>query len=47
MRDEKLTGWADLAALVDEHKHQKNWIYRGVTRCDHDLIPKVGRKDAR
>lgn len=44
--ERKLTGWSDLSALVDAHKAQKTWIYRGVTQIGHKLIPKVGRPGA-
>lgn len=43
MRDLILKDWAGLAALVDQNK-EENWLYRGVTRSDHELEPKIGRK---
>lgn len=46
MRKERLTGWNDLAALADRLKRE-DWLYRGVTQSDHELIPKIGRPDAR
>jgi hypothetical protein len=45
MKEETLRDWAALAQIVDRHK-QENWLYRGVTRSDHKLIPKIGRKGA-
>jgi len=41
-----ISTWAELAALADAHK-QENWIYRGVRREDHELIPPIGRDRAR
>jgi hypothetical protein len=46
MQDRYLKGWDDLARLVDDHKREK-WIYRGVSRRDHKLVPKVGRDGSR
>lgn len=46
MREEIIKGWPDLAKLVDSHKRE-NWLYRGMTRRDHGLTPKVGRGGAR
>lgn len=46
MREERLRGWDDLARLADQQKRE-SWLYRGVTRHDHALIPKVGRGGAR
>jgi hypothetical protein len=46
MRDEQLRGWNDLAALAD-HQKRENWLYRGVTRDDHQLVSKIGRGGAR
>ncbi len=46
MREEQISGWPDLANLADRHKRE-HWLYRGVTRHDHSLIPKVGRGGAR
>ena len=46
MEIQPLGNWPDLARLVHEHARE-NWIYRGVTQCDHELVPKIGRKDAR
>ncbi len=46
MREEQIRDWPDLANLADRHKRE-NWLYRGVTRRDHDLTPKIGRGGAR
>jgi len=46
MRDKKIKDWKELADLAYAHKHE-HWIYRGVQRQDHELIPSIGRKDAR
>ncbi len=46
MREEQIRDWPDLANLADRHKREK-WLYRGVTRRDHSLIPKIGRGGAR
>ena len=46
MREEQIGGWPDLADLADRHKRE-NWIYRGVTRYDHNLTPSIGRGGAR
>lgn len=46
MREKHIGGWSDLTQLVDANKTE-NWLYRGVTRNDHTLIPKIGRRDAR
>ncbi len=46
MEVQPLGNWPDLARLVHEHARE-NWIYRGVTQCDHELVPNIGRKDAR
>lgn len=46
MRKERLRGWDDLAKLADQQKRE-NWLYRGVTRHEHTLIPTVGRGGAR
>lgn len=46
MHKEQLGGWDDLARLADQQKRE-NWLYRGVTRHDHVLIPKIGRGGAR
>jgi hypothetical protein len=46
MREERLGGWGDLTRLADKQKGE-NWFYRGVTRCDYALIPKIGRPRGR
>lgn len=46
MREGKINDWNDLAKLVDRQKRE-DWLYRGVTRNDHLLIPKIGRGGAR
>ncbi len=46
MREERIRGWPDLANLADSHKRE-HWIYRGVTRRDHNLTPSIGRGGAR
>ena len=45
MRDLIINDWAGLADLVDQNKAD-NWLYRGVTRSDHELEPKIGRRSA-
>lgn len=45
MQKEIITNWADLANLIDGHK-KEYWLYRGVTRSDHKLIPNIGREGA-
>ncbi len=47
MQETTLSGWNGLAALVDAHKRQTDWIYRGVTRSCFQLAPKIGRKGER
>lgn len=44
MEKNTIANFAELANLVDQHK-RGNWLYRGVTRFDHELIPKIGRKN--
>ena len=46
MREDVITGWSDLTNLADRHKRE-HWLYRGVTRHDHNLTPKIGRGGAR
>jgi hypothetical protein len=46
MEEKTIEGWPHLVDLVDQHKRE-NWLYRGVTRRDHDLVPKIGRGGAR
>ena len=46
MKKETLKGWPDLAALMESQK-DKRWLYRGVARAEYELIPKIGRHDAR
>ncbi len=46
MREEHIRDWANLTNLADRHKRE-NWLYRGVSRRDHDLTPKIGRGGAR
>ncbi len=46
MQEKTLSGWEDLARLADQHSREK-WLYRGVTRCDHELMPKIARGGAR
>lgn len=46
MRDERIKDWSELVDLVDQHKRE-NWLYRGVTQQDFNLVPKIGRGGAR
>ncbi len=46
MREEQIRDWSELANLADRHKRE-HWLYRGVTRHDHSLTPKIGRGGAR
>lgn len=38
--------WAELSSLIESHS-EGEWIFRGVTDCDHRLIPKIGRPGSR
>jgi hypothetical protein len=40
-----VSSWMEFAALVENHCD--GWIFRGVSRVEHKLIPKIGRPDSR
>lgn len=42
MQSKDITSWAHLAELIEQHGDGQ-WIFRGVTNLDHELIPKVAR----
>jgi hypothetical protein len=46
---DKITNWADLAALVEHFSYFSgyDWLFRGATDVAHDLTPKVGREETR
>ena len=44
MHEKDIRNWSELTQLIDDHKSE-NWLYRGVTRKCHDLVPSIGRVD--
>jgi hypothetical protein len=47
MIDEKpIKDWSDLSALIRQY-FKEGWIFRGVRESHYDLIPRVGRREAR
>ena len=44
--DGKIRSWMDLAARIDEW-HKGTFIFRGVTKMKHELIPRIGRPETR
>jgi hypothetical protein len=43
---DEITGWADLAGLVEKFRANR-WIFRGVGNAAHTLLPGIGRPGAR
>jgi hypothetical protein len=43
VENRKISSWQELADLANSHSHEK-WLYRGVTRSTHKLIPTIGRE---
>ena len=46
MKQETITSWAEIAALVEEHRSE-GWLYRGERVGNNDLKPSIGRDGMR
>ena len=46
MKNEEVSSWQDLMRVIEQF-FDGSWIFRGVTKSSHKLIPSIGRPDAR
>ena len=44
--DRHVGSWEDFSHLIENCSGQ-DWVFRGVTNCEHRLIPKIGRSQSR
>ena len=49
MKQIRVSNWAELSRLIEEIEKTPGyaWLFRGVTKSEHGLVPKIGRPDAR
>src|SRR5262245_22257991 len=45
----RIENWEDLAKTIDHFSYFNGhaWLFRGVTKLSHGLVPKIGRPNAR